>query len=77
MIDDANEIRALLTGQCTEEQFQQMRCPKCSQTLTLTVHENKKNFFVRCSNDSTHLSFQGVCESPHEWRTRLVGAGWY
>ena len=77
MIQDAQEIRSLLTNGCSEEQFEQMRCPKCGQTITLTVHANKKKFFVRCSVDSTHMSFQGECESPEEWRSRLVGAGWY
>ena len=77
MIDNIEQIRSLLVDGCTENQFEEMRCPKCGQALTLTVHENRKKFFVRCSNNSTHLAFQGESLKSHDWWAKLVGSGWY
>jgi hypothetical protein len=81
---DANEVNAkydhirnVLHSQCSEEEFRLLQCPQCGGKLMLRVNIDGKRFFVRCSQDSTHLAMHGKNEAPPMWFQQAPHTGWY
>ncbi len=73
-----DEIRATLTSEgCAEEQFDEMNCPTCGGPLTLSVHPDMRQFFVRCASDTTHVAMHGENAAAPEWWKAHLSGGWY
>jgi hypothetical protein len=72
-----DQIRKALTEGCSEEDFLQIRCPKCGSEVLFVVHPNGKTFFVRCMADNAHLSMHDQNPTPPQWWNRFMQkAGW-
>jgi hypothetical protein len=77
MNDKYDKIRDALHSQCTKEDFLSLKCPVCGGDLILRVNLDGKRFFVRCTDDSTHLAMHGKNESPPTWFEEMPRTGWY
>jgi hypothetical protein len=65
-----------LVSGCSEDEFRELRCPVCGDSLTLNVHPKLHSFFVRCVSSSVHLGRHGeIVEAPSWWQSRVTG-GW-
>lgn len=73
-----DEIRAGLTSQGgTEKQLEEMTCPVCGSSLTLSVHSDMRTFFIRCASDTTHVGMHGQNDAAPEWWKAHITRGWY
>ena len=70
-------IRERLLSGCSAEEFAAMICPVCGATLYLNVHPNHSTFHVRCTIDSTHLSFHDTSNVKPAWWVSHMRGGWY
>jgi hypothetical protein len=71
------QIKKLLSTGCSEEVFAEIPCPKCGGRITLTVHPNRRVYFVHCQAASTHLAMHGENPDPPEWWARHIDKfGW-
>ena len=71
------QIRAALSTGCSEEEFSEMRCPKCGGGVLFVVHPNGRGYFIRCQTDNTHLAMSGENLTPPKWWERFIGnKGW-
>jgi hypothetical protein len=77
MEDEYADIKSKLASGCSEEEFSQMRCPKCGAALTLSVRPKANTFFVRCMVNSIHLAMTGEGSERPSWWDRYTGTGWY
>ena len=76
MEESHERIRNALIAGCSEEQFAEMRCPKCGDALVFSVHPKGHKFFVRCQFDSTHFAMHGETHNPPAWWESAIGTGW-
>jgi hypothetical protein len=71
------EIRHLLSTDCTEEKLELIRCPNCGDAVTFYVLPERRRFYIRCNSDSTHMSMHGEnTSSPDWWRKYVISEGW-
>ena len=69
-------VSQLIRG-CTRDEFLKFKCPVCGSSLLLAVHPNRKILFLRCGEDSTHLSIHREIEVWESWWTEFISKGWY
>jgi hypothetical protein len=71
------QIRTALSEGCAEQEFTEIRCPKCGGDVLFVVHPKGSGFFIRCAKDNTHLSMSGDNPNPPAWWSRYVDRkGW-
>jgi hypothetical protein len=70
------EIRGILARGCTEEEFNQLRCPVCGAALSLHVHPDLTQLNAYCSSPTMHVTLQESV-APQTWFKKYVGGGWW
>lgn len=70
-------IRQLLANGCSEDEYASIRCPVCQASTVLNVHPRDTVLYIRCTDDSTHLSMHVESTNRQNWWLDYVSEGWY
>ena len=76
-VSKPSEIGDTIACGCSEEEFLEMRCPKCGRELELNVHHERRTFFVRCKESSLHMGLHGESNDSPDWWKKYMSGGWY
>ncbi len=78
-IDKGKNVKAIvarLKANCDEAEFELFRCPTCGKRLILTVHPNRRGFYLRCSTSSVHFGIHDEHANAPSWWEKYVRDGW-